>query len=803
MKNLVKEPTCFKNPNNPSTIDLILTNSPKSFCKTKSLLIGLSDFHKIVMTIFKTTFPKAKPKEITYRDYKHFNKNVFNHELKENLSNIDRMSYLKFEDTFLVTLNKHAPIKKKIIRTNQALYETRTLRKARMRRTSLEKLYIKKKTPEAFSKYKKQKNYCSRLYKKERKKYFSNMNLSDVSDNKKFWKTVKPFMSDKGTIGSKINLVHNGNLISEDVEVAQELNDYFEKATNSLEINKNSYLLSDTGGLDDPVELAVKKYKCHPSVMLIKSKIKKQTELFDFLEATSLDVEREIKQLNPKKANTYKNIPTKILKQSSEICTDALTDLFNKIVREEEFPAKLKLADVTPIYKKDDPTNSKNYRPVSVLPVTSKIFERLLQKQLSSFIDKFLSPFLSGYRKGYSTQEALLSLIEKWKKSLDKKGFGGAILMDLSKAFDTINHELLLAKLEAYGLSKRALKLIHSYLTNRWQRTKINLSFSNWSELLLGVPQGSVLGPLLFNIYINDLFLLLEQTDISNYADDTTLHACDSNVKELLRRLEHDSKLAIEWFENNYMKLNPEKCHFMISGFKYETLFANVSENKICETSKQNLLGVYIDKELKFDYHLTELCKKAGRKLNALSRISYFLSQEKRRIVMKSFVETQFGYCPLVWMFRGRESNKKINKIHERALRIVYHDYLSSFEDLLKKDNSVTIHVRNIRMLAIEMYKNKQNISNESLSGLFEKRNVKYNLRSQSDFAMTNVNTVNFGIKSMSFFGPKIWNIIPKEIRDLENLEHFKNKIKKWIPDKCPCHICRNYIQNVGFIDVS
>ena len=211
-----------------------------------------------------------------------------------------------------------------------------------------------------------------------------------------------------------------------------------------------------------------------------------------------MEIEKELISLNPKKANTHENIPAKILKQSAEICKENLTQIFNKTIIECKFPDELKLADVTPIYKKNDPNNPKNYRPVSVLPVTSKIFERILHKQLSLYLDKFLSPYLCGYRKRFSTQQALLSLIENWKKSLDNKGFGGAVLMDLSKAFDTINHELLIAKLEAYGFGNKSLKLLHSYLSNRWQRTKVNTSFSSWTELILGVPQGSVLGHLLF-----------------------------------------------------------------------------------------------------------------------------------------------------------------------------------------------------------------------------------------------------------------------------------------------------------------
>ena len=177
-----------------------------------------------------------------------------------------------------------------------------------------------------------------------------------------------------------------------------------------------------------------------------------------------------------------------------------------------------------------------------------------MQKQINSFIIDYLSDFLCGYRQGFSKQHALIKLIKSWRQSFDSRGYSGAVLMGLSKAFDTINHEILIIKLHAYSFNKESLELILDYLSNRWEGTKICDNFSSWAELLQGVPQGSVLGPLLINIYINDLFFVTECTDVCNFADDATFFACDSDLKHLMERLKHDTKLAIEWFENNYMK---------------------------------------------------------------------------------------------------------------------------------------------------------------------------------------------------------------------------------------------------------
>ena len=213
--------------------------------------------------------------------------------------------------------------------------------------------------------------------------------------------------------------------------------------------------------------------------------------------------------------------------------------------------------------------------------------------------------------------------MEVCKKTTDNGGVAGDVLTDLLKAFDCLNHELLIAKLNAYGFSRSALLSIHSYLTDRKQRVKVNGSFSTWTETARGLPQGSVLRPLLFNIYLNDLFMFLEETEICNYADDTTIYACGPNFENVIMHLENDALKISEWFPNHFMKLNADKCHLMIFGAKGNNeISITIGEARVKESTEENLLGITFDQSLSFKQHVRALCKKAGQKIHALARIS-------------------------------------------------------------------------------------------------------------------------------------------------------------------------------------
>ena len=271
---------------------------------------------------------------------------------------------------------------------------------------------------------------------------------------------------------------------------------------------------------------------------------------------------------------------------------------FNNSIYEDCFPYILKTADLTPVYKKEEKFLKQNYRPVSILPNISKFFERCLYDQINTYFENIPSKLQFGFRKGHSAQHCLIVLIEKCRQMLDKGGFSGILLTDLSKAFDCINHQPLIAKLYAYGFDISSVRYIQSYLTDRKQRVKINASFSEWSKIKYGVPQGSILEPLLFNIFICDLFFDIIDMEVANYADDTTPYTYDYTIENAIQKLEINGNKIFQWFSDNYLKANPDKCHFLTN--KKGDISINIKNENISSSQCQKLLGIKFDNTLFF-----------------------------------------------------------------------------------------------------------------------------------------------------------------------------------------------------------
>ena len=584
--------TCFKNPDNPSCIDLILTNCSRSIQNSGVIETGLSDFHKLVVTVMKTTFKKSKPKIITYRSYKSFSNDRFREALQQiecNENNCDSR-FGKFISSCNRIFDEHAPQKKRYLRGNQSPFMNKTLVKAIMVRSKLRDVFLKNKTEENISNYSKQRNLCVTLLQKSKKEYFGNLNEKNLCDNKKFWSVVKPLLSNKVVSNEKIILVENDKIVENDKESATVLNNFFSNIIKSLGIPQYKDAEPVGQNISDTVLKAIIKYRSHPSIKAIKKQC--NTNLyFSFSQIGHDEIMKELNNLDKNKAIQNTDIPAKLIKENSDIFANFILENLNNCISHSIFPPSMKNAIITPVHKKASKTSKDNFRPVNILPNISKIFERVMFKQMSELFEPILSKYQCGFRKGFSAQHCLLAMLEKWKSAADNKKTFGALLTDLSKVFDCLSDDLLITKVNAYGFSLPALRLVQSYLTKRKQKTKINSEFSSWEEILFGVPQGSILGPLLFNIFLCDLFFVMNNVDFASYADDNTPFFVGKDLDDVISKLQNASKTLFQWFSDNQMKPNPDKCHFIRSS----NIKVNISiENQnICKSASEKMLGVF------------------------------------------------------------------------------------------------------------------------------------------------------------------------------------------------------------------
>ena len=641
LKNLIISPTCFKSQINPSLIDVMLVSKPRRFHESLVFDTGLSDFHHMICCCTKLFAPKRAPRKIKYRSMKKFQEEAYKKEIdrapfhvSEIFDDVDDVIWFRHKMVEDV-INHHAPLKQKYLRKESVPYMNSELRKASLKRNQNRNKYWKIPNKQNWEKYRKARNETVHVRKTSITTYFKNHCIK--GDRQNFWKSIQPYLDRKsdGSDGT-IVLREEDRIVTEAKEVCEVFNSYFVNIAQS--IGRPDELSDDDHVSQIDVTRTVEKYQNHASIEMIKQRFTDPLP-FSFKTVTVQYVYNILKNIDGKKSTGYDNIPPRFIKAAAKELSLPITSEINQCITSNHFPQANKFAEISPLFKAKDNLCKNNYRPVNILPVLSKVYEKTMAEQLYSHLQNMFSTMLSAFRKGYGCEHVLMKMTDDWKMALDKGKIIGSVSMDLSKAFDCIPHSLLVAKLHAYGIGNEACVLIASYLSNRLQRVKYHGSVSEWVVNKKGVPQGSIMGPLIFNVFINDLLFKMPET-FYNYADDNNLSVIEDTVRMVLHSLKKFTLQSIEWFDENGMESNLTKFHFMIMDrfAEHANITLDLGDIRLEAKGSVKQLGLIIDRKLNFEEQITNMCKKAGLQLAVLQRLAKHLNKEDKMIIYQSYV---------------------------------------------------------------------------------------------------------------------------------------------------------------------
>lgn len=383
-----------------------------------------------------------------------------------------------------------------------------------------------------------------------------------------------------------------------------------------------------------------------------------------------------------------------------------------------------------------------------------------------------------GLSKTHSCETTLINLIKNWRHARDNKHRVGILSTDMSKAFDSMHPALLLSKLRAYGFEENFIDLLCSYLCGRSNRVKLASRKSSWKRVNWGCPQGSALGPLLWNIFQNDLVYEMEQ-NLSMYADDHQLFEISDNIATINDNLNANARKASSWYESNLLKGNLSKyhtCWYNKQRDGRDEINVNVQGTDIDSMNSIKLLGVTIDNKLNFSVHINITCKKANQRIGVLMRLKNLVPTVAKLHLFKAVILPYLTYCHLTWHFYRASDKRKLEHTQERGLRAVFRDSKSTYEQLVKKANLKSLYERRLQDIACLMFKVRHNLCPLTVKNLYSLKSSTYNLRG-ADFHIPRFNTVTYGKHSLRYIGTLLWNRLSINIKTSPSLQSFKKQI--------------------------
>ena len=653
------------------------------------------------------------------------------------------------------------------------LWVTKGIRISSAHKNRLYRDWLKQRTTQRELKYKNYRNCFRKVSKMAITSYYRDFFQSNANNAKKIWTQINTLCSfNVKKNGNKSPLTHlniDNKVVNNPTEMANGLNDYF--------CNIGSGLASKLG-----------KAK-HDFAYYMGSSLENSIYCEEINREELISV---IQGLNPRKSPGYDQISPLLIKDNVDNFVQPLLMIYNLSLTTGKVPVGMKVAKVIPLFKKGDRSIMTNYRPISLLSVFVKILEKLIYSRVMNFLKKYsvLYKYQFGFRKGYSTNLALIDIIDAINMSLDNDEYVVGIFCDLQKAFDTVNHEILLSKLNNYGIRGTLHAWFADYLKNRKQVITINGVSSRFGLIACGVPQGSVLGPLLFLLYVNDMPNAVPGSDIRLFADDTNIFFHASNMTDLQVNTDSALKNLSDWFLANKMSFNKDKTSYMFFNFKKKScsddIGISMDDVKLLRESSYKYLGVIIDDQLTWNQHIDHIISKIKRFIGIFFRLRNKLSSVCLKDLFFALIYPHLLYGVEIYSTANKSVLNRLNICINRILRTLQCAPLSTpVTSLYKNYNLLPItEMRKFQILCV-VYKCVNMLDVPLVFQDYFQLNADvhhyYTRNSNNTFIPKFLSSK--GLKTTRYCGAKWWHDLPSYLRCISSYPTFKRLLKLHLAD--------------------
>ena len=798
LEQLVPTPTRVTERGTATLIDHIYSNLPRATNDIRVHNLAASD-HSPVSCTWSIKLPKEKKQSHTYisfRSYKNFKEADFLgdlaeapfHEVYEETTPDAALD--RWYSIFLPILNKHAPIKRRRVKNktfppwlSQEIIQAMKIRD-RYRKQKL------------WDKFKQERKHVKTLVRRAKKAMVDKL-IKAGKDVSSLWRAMAVVTggSNKDAAGIPPDLSAN-------------------------EFNKHFVSIAETLS---PTQEGDESIFCSDELKQFCSNKLSGAQPFHIPSLSAQEVRKAILSLKPKKSGGPDEINAHVLKCSIPYTSNTLTYIYNLCIQQNSFPQKLKNAKVVPIPKTKDRNDVNNYRPISLVSVLCKPLERHIHKHLTNYLEShsLIHPLQSGFRSKHSCHTAVARMTDTWLTAIDKGNITGTVFLDLKKAYDLVDHRKLLNKLKLYlgdspsqtpdpprqaedsesystqplspdstSTHPDALSFFQSYLSDRHQFVSVNGATSNLENVTRGVPQGSVLGPLLFGLFINDLPLHIKDQTVSCdlFADDTTIHThgSDTNIPSIQSRLQSGLDKVSSWCDKNSMVVNPTKTKCMVIATRQRrqtkplTLNLDLGGQPIRQVREHNLLGVTVDEDMRWESHTTSTCKVISSNVHLLSKLKDFVDIHGRILFYNAHIKSHIDYVSTVWDGCEDIHLKRMNSLHRQAAKHILPDPRLSTDQRLLKLNMLPLKEHLLFNKSVIMFKIHREKLPQYLCSMFKKKQSSYST-DRHHFDPKTPKLDIYKNQSLSYSGAYVWNEIPPSITNVNSLSSFKIGLFRWM----------------------